>query len=82
MNDRWSPAGLGKAFAILSAIYMLFLSIGAWTGTYTGTAEAMQQWHLFYDPSSVVGTLMGVIEGAIHGFIAGYLLAWLYNSVS
>jgi hypothetical protein len=81
MDQYLSPKGLGQSLAILSAVFMLLLSIGVWTGYYQGAAEAMQQWHMFYS-FSAVGTIAGMIEGAVHGYVMGYALAWLYNKAT
>jgi hypothetical protein len=78
MGQSLSPKGLGLSLAILSAAYMLLLSIGVWTGYHAGAAEAMQQWHMFYS-FTPTGTITGMLEGAVHGYIMGYALAWFYN---
>jgi hypothetical protein len=81
MAQKCNALALGYAGAILSAIYMLLLSILASLGIYATAAQQMANWHMFYSVT-VLGTITGMIEAAIHGFIALYLLAWLYNKFS
>jgi len=77
-EKKCNALALGYGIAILSAIYMLALGILANLGIYAGAAQAMQQWHMFFD-LSIFGIITGMIEAAVHGFIAGYLIAFFYN---
>ncbi len=77
-DKKCNALALGYAGAILSAAYMLLLSILAYFGIYANAAEQMARWHMFYS-LTVVGTITGMIEAAVHGFVALYVLAWLYN---
>ena len=81
MSDRLSPHGLGVTFAVLSAAFMLLLSIGAWTGFYATASQAMMSWMMWYN-TSVGGTIAGVVECSVWGYFSGYVLAWVYNRVS
>ncbi len=73
-----SPLGLGYTVALLSALSMLLLGIAANLGIYVSAAEAMQQWHVFFD-FTVLGIITGMIEAAVWGFIGGWLFGWVYN---
>jgi hypothetical protein len=77
-EKKCNALALGYAGAILSAAWMLVLSILAALGVYVSAAEQMAKWHMFYSVT-VVGTITGMIEGAVHGFIFLYALAWIYN---
>jgi len=71
---------LGYAGAVLSALTMLLLSIGANIGIYAVAAEQMAQWHMFYD-TGVVGTITGMIEAAIISFVGLYVFGTIYNKL-
>lgn len=78
MAQKCNKLALGYAGAIVSAVVMLLLSIGAKLGIYVEAAEQMIKWHMFYS-LGVVGTITGMVEAAITGFILLYTLAWVYN---
>lgn len=69
---------LAGAAAVLSAVVMLLLGVFGAVGVYEGAVEAMEQWHLFFDPT-VVGTVAGMVEAAVISFVVMYAFAWLYN---
>jgi len=70
---------LASAAAVVSAVVMLFLGVFGAVGVYEGAVEAMEQWHLFFEPT-VVGTVAGMVEAAVIGFAVMYAFAWLYNA--
>ncbi|WP_236639849.1 hypothetical protein [Salinigranum halophilum] len=74
--DALALAGAGAA---VSAIVMLLLGVFGAIGVYESAVEAMQQWHLFFEPT-VVGTLAGMGEAAVVSFVLMYAVAWLYNA--
>ena len=69
---------LAGATAIVSAIAMLLLGVFGAVSVYEGAVEAMEQWHLFFEPT-IVGTLAGIVEAVVIGFVVAYAIAWLYN---
>ncbi|SFG95706.1 hypothetical protein SAMN04488063_3410 [Halopelagius inordinatus] len=69
---------LAGAAAVVSAIAMLLLGVFGAIGVYEGAVEAMEQWHLFFEPT-VVGTVAGMVEAAVISFVLVYAFAWLYN---
>ncbi|MFD1647946.1 hypothetical protein [Haloarchaeobius litoreus] len=70
---------LAGAAAVVSAVAMLLLGVFGAFGVYEGAVEAMEQWHLFFEPT-VVGTVAGMVEAAVIGFVLMYAFAWLYNA--
>ena len=70
---------LAGAAAVVSAIAMLLLGVFGAVGVYEGAVEAMEQWHLFFEPT-VVGTVVGMLEAAVISFVLMYAFAWLYNA--
>lgn len=70
---------LAGAAGVLSAVVMLLLGVFGAIGVYEGAVEAMEQWHLFFEPT-VVGTVAGMVEAAVISFILMYVFAWLYNA--
>lgn len=73
-----NPLALGYAGAIISAIGMLLLGILGNLGIYTGAAQMMEEWHMFFS-LSIGGIIGGMVEAAIISFIALYVFALLYN---
>jgi len=81
MNEQQFHAhALASSGAIISAVVMLLLGIGANIGIYTGAAEMMQQWHMFFS-FSFGGIIVGMIEAAIITYIFLYAFAWVYNKM-
>jgi len=78
MAEKLNALAFGYAAAILAGIGMLLLGILGNIGIYTGAAEMMQQWHMFFS-LNIGGIIAGIIEAAIIGFILGCILVWLYN---
>jgi hypothetical protein len=76
--NKLNALAFGYAGAVISAACMLSLSVLAKLGLYVSAAEAMMQWHMFFNLSPV-GIIGGLIEGALGGFILGYAFAWVYN---
>ncbi|WP_265112055.1 hypothetical protein [Halosolutus halophilus] len=76
---RLDALALAGAAAVLSAVVMLLLGVFGATGVYEGAVEAMEQWHLFFEPT-VVGTVAGMVEAAVISFVLVYAFAWLYNA--
>lgn len=76
--SRLAAARFGLAAGLVSAASMLLLSIADRLGVYESAVRAMQDWHVFYDPS-VLGTLAGMLEAFVVGFIFAWTLAWTYN---
>lgn len=70
---------LAGAAAVLSAVVMLLLGVFGAIGVYEGAVEAMEQWHLFFEPT-VVGTVAGMVEAAVISFVFAYAFARLYNA--
>lgn len=70
---------LAGAAAVVSAIAMLLLGVFGAVGVYEGAVEAMEQWHLFFEPT-LVGTVAGMVEAAVISFVLMYAFAWLYNA--
>ena len=78
MAEKLNALALGYAGAIISAVHMLLLGILGNLGIYTGAAEQMAKWHLFFNLSAV-GIITGIIEGAVISFVFVYAFAWVYN---
>ena len=76
---RLDELALASAAAVVSAVVMLLLGVFGAIGVYEGAVEAMQQWHLFFEPT-VVGTVAGIVEAAGISFVLVYAFAWLYNT--
>jgi hypothetical protein len=72
---------LAGAAAVVSVVVMLLLGVVGAIGVYEGAVEAMEQWHLFFEPT-VVGTVAGMVEAAVFSFVLVYAFAWLYNVFS
>ena len=70
---------LAGAAAVVSAIAMLLLGVFGAVGVYEGAVDAMEQWHLFFEPT-VVGTVAGMVEAAVISSVVMYTFAWLYNT--
>ncbi|MFC6987842.1 hypothetical protein ACFQJD_02160 [Haloplanus sp. GCM10025708] len=70
---------LAGAAAVVSAIAMLLLGVFGAIGVYEGAVEAMEQWHLFFEPTAV-GTVAGMVEAVVISFVFVYAFAWLYNA--
>mgnify|MGYP000668614885 CR=1 FL=1 len=70
---------LAGAAAVVSAVVMLLFGVFGAIGVYERGIEAMEQWHLFFEPT-VVGTVAGMIEAAVISFVLMYTFAWLYNT--
>lgn len=67
---------LGLAGGITAAMIMLLLGIGANTGIYQGAAEAMQNWHMFFNLSA-----SGVFTGMIEAFIITFVFTWIFGVI-
>lgn len=81
MNEqKFHAHALASSGALVAAASMLLLGIGANIGIYTGAAEMMQQWHMFFSPS-FVGIIAGMIEAAIITYVFLYAFAWVYNNM-
>jgi len=78
MATKLNELALGYASAIVSAVFMLLLGIGWNVGIYSGAAEQMAKWHMFFSPS-IGGIITGMIEAAVISFIFAYVFAWVYN---
>lgn len=81
MNEQQFHAhALASSGAIVSAVVMLLLGIGANIGIYSGAAEMMRQWHMFFS-FSFAGIIAGMIEAAIIAYIVLYAFARVYNKM-
>jgi hypothetical protein len=76
---HFHPVALAGAASVVAAAVMLVLGAFGAVGVYEGAVEAMQQWHLFFEPT-VVGTAAGIVEAAVVTFVLVYAFAWLYNT--
>tara|TARA_Y100000310_G_scaffold343027_1_gene448808 strand:+ start:4979 stop:5227 length:249 start_codon:yes stop_codon:yes gene_type:complete len=72
------PKAFGKSLAVVSALFMLALSIAARSGVYTSAAEQMIKWHMFYSLTAT-GIVTGIIEAAVFGYVFGWLIVYFYN---
>ena len=72
---------LAGAAAVVSAVVMLLFGVFGAIGVYERGIEAMEQWHLFFEPT-IVGTAAGMVEAAVASFVFVYAFAWLYNSLT
>ena len=81
MSQRLNIHAFGSAGAVVAAVGMLLLGIGANVGIYESAAQQMAKWHLFFSPS-FGGIIAGMIEAAIISYASLYLLAWVYNRMS
>jgi hypothetical protein len=75
-----NPLALGTSAAILAAVLMLLLGILGNVGIYTGAAEMMQQWHMFFS-LSIGGVIAGMAESAVITFVSLYLFGLIYNKL-
>lgn len=81
MNEAKLHAhALASAGAIISAVCMLLLGIGANIGVYVSAAEQMAKWHMFFS-FSLGGIIAGMVEAAIISYIFLYAFAWVYNKM-
>jgi hypothetical protein len=81
MNEqKFHAHTLASSGAIVAAVSMLLLGIGANIGVYEGAAEMMRQWHMFFS-FSFVGIITGMIEAAIITYVFLYAFAWVYNKM-
>ena len=80
MNNKINPMVFGISGAIVSALVMFLLSIFGSMGIYSGAANMMAEWHIFFKPT-IGGTIAGIVEAAIISFVFLYLFAWIYNKI-
>ncbi|MEW5805162.1 MAG: hypothetical protein AB1721_00300 [Patescibacteria group bacterium] len=80
MDKKLDVLALANASAIISALGMVLLGIAANLGIYTGAAEMMIEWHLFFS-LSFWGIIAGAVEAAALMFFAGAVFAWVYNKL-
>ncbi len=78
MNAKLNPGALASAGAIVSVAVMLLLGIFGNLGIYSGAAEMMMKWHMFFS-LSLLGIIGGMIEAAVISFVFLYFFAWIYN---
>ena len=78
MNQQFNTHALASSGAVVAAVSMLLLGIGANIGVYEGAALMMQQWHMFYAPT-FVGTITGMIEAAVITYISILVIVWIYG---
>ena len=81
MNQQFNTHALASSGAVVAAVSMLLLGIGANIGVYEGAALMMQQWHMFFS-FSFVGIITGMIEATIIAYVFLYAFAWVYNKMS
>lgn len=72
---------LAGAAAVVSAVVMVLLGVFGEVGVYEGAVEAMEQWHLFFEPT-IVGTVAGMVEAVVISFVLMYAFGWLYNTLA
>ena len=80
-GTKLDPKALGYAGATVAAACMLLTGIGGNFGIYTGAAEQMMRWHMFFSLSPL-GIILGIVEAAVISFVCGYAFAWLYNRLA
>ena len=80
MNQQLHAHALASSGAIVAAVSMLLLGIGANIGIYEGAVAMMQQWHMFFSPS-FGGIITGMIEAAIITYIFLYACGRMYNKM-
>ena len=80
VKTKLNEKALGYAAGTISAACMLLLGILANIGIYSGAAQQMMKWHMFFS-LSLRGIIAGMIEAAVIGFIFGYAFAWIYNKL-
>jgi hypothetical protein len=81
MNMKLNEMAFTIAAAVVSAVVMLALGVLANLGVYTGAAQAMAQWHMFFSLSPV-GIVGGMVEAAVVAVVIAYPFAWVYNTVA
>lgn len=81
MDQQLNVHAFSSAGAVVSAVGMLLLGIGANVGIYEGAVQQMAKWHLFFSPS-LGGVIGGMLEGAIVTYVFLYLFGWVYNRMS
>ncbi len=81
MKNKLNEKALGYAAAIVSAIFMLILSILGKFNVYSGATDMMQEMHMFYSLSPL-GMISGMIEAAIISFVIIYLFGIFYNNLN
>jgi hypothetical protein len=73
------PCSLGAAFAIVSVLFLLFLSfLGLVCGVGIPVLGILASLYVGFN-LTVVGIIIGVCWALVVGFIEGVILAWLYN---
>lgn len=80
MSKKLQSKQLAVTFAVWSALFMLVLWLLGNAGIYTGAAEMMANWHMFFD-LTVTGLIAGMIEAAVISFVLIYVFVWIYNWV-
>ena len=65
--------------ATFAAVTMLLLSATEALGIYEGAVDMMQQWHMFYEPTTIGGTISGMIEAAIITYVSIWVIVWIYD---
>ena len=81
MPKKINAKQLALTFAAWSAVFMLALGTLAKFGIYTGAAQQMVKWHLFFSPTTFTGIIGGAIEAAVLSYLLVYVFVWLYNWV-
>jgi len=71
LEGRRNSLALAGTAAVVSAVAMLLLGVFGTIGVYGGAVEAMEQWHLFFEPT-IVGTVAGMVEAAVISFVLMY----------
>lgn len=70
------------AGAIFSALSMLLLSLAHILNVYTGAVGMMQEWHMYYTPTTISGTLTGMIEASLITYLSILLISWIYGQLN
>ncbi len=73
-----NPHALGIGIGVVSALYMLVLSVAGLAGYWIAAVATMAEFHIFYSLTAF-GIVAGAIEALVAGYVFGYLIAWFYN---
>lgn len=65
--------------AIFAAFTMFLLSLAEALGVYQGAVDMMEQWHMFYIPTTIGGTIAGMVEAAVITYVSILIIVWIYG---
>jgi len=81
-GTRLCAPGLGLAFGIACALFMIVFAWSGWLWNY-GTAITTEYAAVYYGYApTLIGGLIGGLWGLLEGFIFGLIVGWVYNGIA